>query len=796
MIAEENAIAVPFQVPREISRIHEVQGEGLTSPLEGKPVVIEGIVVGSFQTGDNLQGFYVQEQDADADDNPLTSEGIFIFEGRTPRVDVEIGDTVQVVGIVTEFANSNVNRTLTQLGSVNVEVIDSNQPLPSASELIFPVENVEDLEAFEGMRINIPQTMTVTGNFNLNRFGEVDLASDGLNNEPNTDGRLDQFTQFNEPDAEAFTQYQVDNARRSIILDDGRGINLATATPPQPIIHGLNGEDLGIGNTLRAGDTATGVSGILDDRFDSYRIQPTERIMFEEVNPRPTEPDEIGGSLRVGVYNIENYFNGVPDANGVPIFNRNNSRGAQSQEQFENQNAKLVPSIIGLDADILALVELENDYGDGERSAIADLVRRLNTAIGEEVYIFVDPGVPRIGTDMITVGFIYKPEKVGLIGEPAILDSSVDPRFNDQLNRPVLAQTFTELETGESFTFATNHFKSKSGPRSGQELPPDSPDLDQGDGQGFWNNTRTLAAQAMVDWLATDPTNSGDPDILIGGDTNTYAKEDPLTAQEEAGYTPLFPKESYSFVFRGQQGSLDHILANDTLLEQFTGATKWHTNVDEPNAFEYSQRFFNPDPFRSADHDPLLIGLDLTSEPPVIPELPINVFGNPGDDQFDSELPSESEFIGEGQKLFTGSGNDLVDVTLALGANRIDLGSDNDTLFAGSDNRIIAGSGNDILFLGSGNGNNVVTGGSGADQFWIVTDTGALPTNPNTITDFTAGEDVIGLANTELSFADLSISESIVSSQTRTTVTALGEELAVLLNVQSDALSEANFVFA
>ncbi|TVQ42377.1 MAG: ExeM/NucH family extracellular endonuclease [Gloeocapsa sp. DLM2.Bin57] len=790
VIIEEEPIILPATDPI-ITRIHTIQGEGLSSPLAGQAVTVEAIVVGEFQGGDNLQGFYLQEEDANADDNPLTSEGIFVFTGRNPQVSVSVGDKVQVTGSISEFANSNVERTLTQLTRANVQVVNRNNPLPTATELSFPVDDVLGLESFEGMRVTIPQTMTVTGNFNLNRFGEVDLSSGGLNNEPNTDDRLDQFTQFNPPSQEAFTQYQSDNARRSILLDDGRGINLVTNN--QPVIHGLNGQPLGIGNTLRAGDTATGITGILDDRFDNYRIQPTEQVMFTEANSRPTEPEEIGGSLRVGVYNIENYFNGVPDENGVAIFNRDNSRGAQSQEEFENQNAKLVPAITDLDADILALVELENDFGDGERSAIADLVSRLNSALGEEVYSFVDPGVPQIGTDMITVGYIYKPETVGLMGNPAILDSSVDPRFDDQLSRPVLAQTFTELATGEVFTMAANHFKSKSGPRAGQN--PDPRDLDQGDGQGFWNYTRTQAAEAMVDWLATDPTNSGDPDFLIGGDTNTYAHEDPLTAQEAAGYTPLFPKESYSFVFRGQAGSLDHMLANDSMLEQVTGATKWHINVDEPNAFEYSQRFFAPDPFRSADHDPLVIGLDLTSTP-TTPEFPTNVSGTSGDDNFDSELPGESGFIGDSQNLFTGSGNDTVDVSLAVGGNRIDLGSGDDLIFAGSDNRILAGSGDDILFLGNGNGNNVVTGGPGADQFWLVTDTGALPTNSNIITDFTPGEDVIGFANTELSFADLTLSQGIVNGQTRTTVNALGEELAILLNVSTTELSAANFVFA
>ncbi len=775
-----------------ITRIHEIQGEGLTSPIEGQAVTVEAIVVGQFEGGDNLQGFYIQEEDANADDNPLTSEGIFVFTGSNPRVPVSVGDKVQVTGLVTEYANNNVQRTLTELTRAYVQVINSNNPLPTPAELSFPVDDVLGLESFEGMKITIPQTMTVTGNYNLNKFGEVDLSSGGLNNEPNTDDRLDQFTQFNPPTREAFEQYQSDNARRSILLDDGRGVNLITKN--LPVIHGLNGQPLGIDNTLRAGDTATGITGILDDRFDNYRIQPTEVVMFTEVNPRSTEPEEIGGSLRVGVSNIENYFNGVPDENGVAIFTPQNSRGAQSQEEFENQNAKLVPVLTGLDADILGLVELENDYGDGERSAINDLVTRLNNALGAEVYSFVDPGVPRLGTDMITVGFIYKPEKVALVGEPAILDSSVDPRFNDQLNRPVLAQTFKELETGEVFTMAVNHLKSKSSPRAGQEVDPR--DLDQGDGQGFWNYSRTQAARAIVDWLATDPTDSGDPDFLIGGDTNTYAHEDPLTVQEEAGYTPLFPKESYSYVFKGQAGSLDHLLANDSLLEQVTGATKWHINADEPTAFEYSERFFAANPYRASDHDPLVIGLDLASDSDPTPEFPDNVFGTNGDDSFDSELPGESGFRGNGQNLFTGSGNDTVDVALAVGNNRIDLGSGNDLLFAGTNNRIIAGPGDDILFLGNGNGNNVVTGGPGADQFWLVTDTGALPANPNIITDFTPGTDVIGFANTELSFADLTLSQTVVNGQTRTTVNALGEELAILLNVSTTELSAANFVFA
>ena len=77
-----------------------------------------------------------------------------------------------------------------------------------------------------------------------------------------------------------------------------------------------------------------------------------------------------------------------------------------------------------------------------------------------------------------------------------------------------------------------NHLKSKgSGCGAGDD--------DTTTGQGNCNGTRTLAAQALADWLATDPTGSGDPDVLIIGDLNSYAKEDPIVALQNAGYTNL-----------------------------------------------------------------------------------------------------------------------------------------------------------------------------------------------------------------------------------------------------------------
>jgi hypothetical protein len=227
--------------------------------------------------------------------------------------------------------------------------------------------------------------------------------------------------------------------------------------------------------------------------------------------------------------------------------------------------------------------------------------------------------VSQIGADEIAVGFVYKPAAVTPVGSPAILDSSVDPSFVDSKNRPALAQTFEENTTGERFTAVVNHLKSKG------SSCDDIGDPDLGDGQGNCPATRTSAAIALTNWLATDPTNSGDPDFLIVGDLNSYALEDPIAAIEGAGYTNLIATfvgpDAYSYVYYGQAGYLDHALANGSLTPQVAGATAWHVNADEPSALDYNDynqpALYNPDPYRSSDHDPVLVGLNLFSAKPL-----------------------------------------------------------------------------------------------------------------------------------------------------------------------------------
>lgn len=606
--------------------IHEIQGSGNVSPLVGNEVTIEAVVIGDFQDGSgtngDLNGFFVQEEDADADGNPATSEGIFIFDGSAPGVDVQVGDVVLVTGTVEEFDD------LTELTNVTVSVTGT-APLPKAATVNFPIAAVDDLEAFEGMQITIPDTLFVTEYFNLDRFGEVVLSSNGSSNAPGTDGRLDQYTQFNAPDVAGFTAYQADIAKRRIVLDDGQ-----TIQNPDPIIHGRGGQPLSADNTLRGGDTVNNLSGILSYGFGDYRIQPTNPIDFQPTNPRPATPEAVGGDLKVASFNVLNFFTTL-DAEGNPGSGPDNlePRGANSQEEFDRQLQKLVTTLDLMDADIVGLIELENEFGGDQNGdgqfAIATLVTALN-AVSDSTYAFVDPGRPFVDTgDAISVGAIYKTDTVQLAPGTTveILDDSdlagLGLNFGnavfdgDRSNRASLAATFEEIATGEALTIAVNHFKSKG---SINDAPGNT---DMGDGAGNNNAIRLQASQALDAWLDTDPTGSGDPDFLVVGDLNSYAQEDPITFLEDEGYTNVFnnPATAYSYVFDGQFGTLDYGLANSTLISQVTGATEWHVNADEPDALDYNLDFGrNPalfdgtEPYRNSDHDPLIIGLDLFTE--------------------------------------------------------------------------------------------------------------------------------------------------------------------------------------
>ncbi len=617
-IVNLNFFESPFTLISEIQGSSDFTGiDGIAevgtddiSPLVGTEVTIQAVVTGDFQGNGGLRGFFVQEEMVDDDGDAFTSEGIFVYEGSsgTTLLDVQIGDLVQVTATVDERFGKTVLQDVTDI----VRVSQGNE-LPAAAEVTFPTTGIlrdgdggliPDLEAVEGMLVTIQTEMSITEMFNLDRFGEL-VVSEG--------GTLTQFTQNNAPSVEGYQQHLEDIAARRITVDDG---NRTQNPDPIRIVDGDDGV-LTTADEYRMGDTLTGLTGVLDYDFDLFRLQaPTGT--YENANPRPESPEDVGGTFKVASLNVLNYFttidtggeNSGPDDTLEP-------RGADSEVELERQATKIVNAIVEIDADVLGLIEIEND----DDIAIADLVGRINARLGAEVYDFISTG--DVGSDAITNGIIYKVATAQPLGDVAILTEFAGVDFVDPLdsareglNRPAVAQTFAEIATGGTVTVAVNHLKSK-GSLSGLEA-----DSDQGDGQGNNNASRTAAADLLGDWLNTDPTGQGSENVLILGDLNAYAQEDPLTALAADGFTDvaydLLGADARSYVFDGQFGTLDYILANAAANAKVTGITEWHINADEADAIDYNLGFErNPDLFdpttaaRNSDHDPVIIGLDL-----------------------------------------------------------------------------------------------------------------------------------------------------------------------------------------
>ena len=585
--------------------ISAIQGAGLVSPVLGNTVVIEGVVVGDFQANDgdgfgtDLGGFFVQEEDADVDGDPATAEGVFVFA--PGAADVAVGDVVRLEGVVEEF------RGTTQVASVTLLACGAAATLPAATEIVFPLSSIADLEAFEGMLVTFPQDLVISEFFNFDRFGEIVLA-----NPVAPFSRHYQPTNYVEP-AEALAELEKILLNR-ITLDDGRN-----SQNPNPARH-PNGNVFDLSNRFRGGDSVTNATGVLNEAFGLYRIQPTQGADYDSLNPRPASPDAVGGSVTIASLNVLNYFSTLDGGRSAFIcgpLGDQECRGADDANEFTRQRDKVFAALADLDADIVGLVEIENDAAD---AALDDLVDGLNEFLGAEAYAAIATGP--IGTDAIRVALIYKPAVVTPVGDFAVLDAPafLDPSgTNQNQNRPALAQTFAP-DTGDAVTVVVNHFKSKG---SGCGSVDDDPI------QGNCNLTRTLAAEELVAWLATDPTGSRDPDVLLLGDYNAYGEEDPIDSLVAGGFVDLHRaaagESAYTYVFDGQLGQLDYAFANAVLAARVTGATAWAINADEPDILDYDTTFkqpaqealYEPNAYRSSDHDPVLVGLDLTNFAPV-----------------------------------------------------------------------------------------------------------------------------------------------------------------------------------
>ncbi|MBN2555864.1 MAG: ExeM/NucH family extracellular endonuclease, partial [Anaerolineales bacterium] len=566
--AAANCAAPPEACGDPFTPVYTIQGAGTASLLDGAEVAVEGVVTGDFQAGDELSGFFIQDPFGDGDAG--TSDGMFIYA--PAGLDVAEGDSVRVRGIVDEYYD------LTEITNVSSIWLCGEGEAISPTALDLPIADLGQWETLEGMLLTFPEALTVTEHYNLGRYGELLLSADGRLYNPTNDqgGSLDLIE------------------RRVILLDDHSTVQNPATVPY-----------LGLDDTIRLGDVTVGLTGVLSYDFGVYRLQPTGGdVAFARLNERTAAPDAVGGTTRVASFNVLNYFTTIDDGS-------NHARGADSIEEFERQQAKIVEAILAIDADVAGLIEIENNGP----VAVENLVAALNAASEPGRYAAIADPPAGIGDDAIKVAIIYQPARVTPVG-PAMTD------LNPIFDRPPVAQTFDA--SGEIFSVIVNHFKSKGSCPS----DPSDPNTDQGDGQGCWNLRRTQQAAQLLVFTAAVEAASGDADVIVLGDLNAYGQEDPVNLLVSGGLLNqvaafISLDERYSYVFDGQAGYLDHTLTTVGLQDRVTGVDIWHINADEPRVLDYNQEFNPPylfdgeEPYRSSDHDPVILGF-CESIPPEI----------------------------------------------------------------------------------------------------------------------------------------------------------------------------------
>lgn len=617
-------------------RIHDVQGNGANSPMIGATVSVEGVVTASYQ-GSNLAGFFLQEEDADADADPATSEAIFVYCSACP-VPVAEGQRVRASGVVSEYFGMTQITASTQAG---VTVTDAGNHLPEVTPTPIALPISGDVNAFyearEGMLVTYTDTLLVSEYFQLARFGQVILYPGQ---------RPRQFTETSAPSSSGYSAHLADLASRRVILDDTDNVDNGPLTLPegsQYIYHphanggfsaGAQGADF-----FRGGDRVANLTGVLHWSFagasgtDAWRVRPTlaRPATFTVANPRPASAPTVGGAIKAVGLNVLNYFTTIDttasnSSGPCGPTGGQDCRGADSAAELARQRERTSIVLCSLNPDVAGLMEIENDAA---QNAIVDLVNAVNARCGgSHPYARVNTG-GAVGSDAIRVALIYRSGVLSPVGSPLIDTNAIN-------NRPPTAQTFdvvdaTNPAVGERFTVVANHLKSKG--CSGAS----GADADAGDGQSCYASRRTQQATRLLTWInSTVIPAAGDTDVLLLGDFNSNAKETPIATLTAGGYEDLLASRApgeYSYLFDGQLGHLDYVFASASLGSKVVGVAPWHINADEVPVFDYNddikdageaafeeepngsalnppRNLYEPGtPFRASDHDPVLVGL-------------------------------------------------------------------------------------------------------------------------------------------------------------------------------------------
>ena len=592
---------VTVQAPAATSlTVAQVQGSGATSPYDGTAQTVEGVITMKLPGA----GFYIQDQVATAG----ASSGIYVFGSTTGYL---VGDLVRVTGTIFEYKPGTQAKSFTEIKDATLITKQASVAPIAPTNITMPT----DLSKYEGMLVSFTNDLIINDVNSLGERGEMTLAS----------RRREVPTNRYPAGSPAAVAMAASNAADQIVLDD------TLFSVPNPIPY------VAADQTVRVGDTVSHLVGVVDfasigNNNYGYKLQPqaVSSVAISRTNQRTAAPVLPVGNVRVASANVLNFFTTMIK-DGYSVVSESitagctvgttttwkNCRGADTREEFVRQRDKIVNELVAIDADVVGLMEIQNNGDD----AVSYLVNSINAKVGFPMYAYV-PQPPTTGTDAIRVAMIYKPQVLSLAGASMSDSNAIN-------NRHPIAQTF-KAANGAKFSVIVNHLKSKGG-----SCPSSGSDADKNDSQGCYNGTRILQANQLANvFIPVVQAAAGDPDVLVIGDMNSHGFEDPinvLTAKGMVNELEFHVRPTglvYSYVFDGASGYLDHALATASLHGQVAGATEWHNNADEPEVIDYNfgqgtsnaakpQDLYVNNAYRASDHDPVVVSLKLTPPPPV-----------------------------------------------------------------------------------------------------------------------------------------------------------------------------------
>ncbi len=637
----------------DVYRIHEIQGSGATSPLVGTVnAPVRGIV-----TARNGNTFWVQEEDSDVDGDPLTSEGIFVFRSSASPT-VAVGDMVQVAGTVTEFSSSGAAPVTELAGTVSIDVLSSGNTLPSATDMVAALPNgtVYDsttYERFEGMRVSASELDVVAPNQST---GGGPNEATGV--APNL--RSDFYVVLPNV-ARPLREAGIPASELAIMPARYPGYTGPSFDEnPELLRFNSTGQSGSTAIVTDAGDAIADFIGVMDQFQGNYSLLPdptggaTYVPMAQIIATRLPEYDEF----TVAGANWLRLFDDVND----PLFATPSDEPVAQTAYYENRllKASRIICLMMGSPDIIGSVEVENleVLQDLAAAIQANTVDCGATPPQYQAYL-----VTGFDVGSIDVGFLVRtdptgpgnmprvevldadpssPELVVQIGRDTLFkNASGTPVVGDNLNdRPslaMMARIHSDNGQSEDVTVVVNHLRSLSGVNT-----VGSPASGYASGGARVRAKRHQQAVDLAQWIESRQVANPAERIVLVGDFNAFEFNDgyghsmgtitgrPVAADSETvvpvvagvpaasadlvttdltNMTLVKPlAERYSFVFDSNAQSLDHIVVNQKVLDDFSVDIE-HARINADFNLRHYDDFGASEVTRMSDHDPVVLYL-------------------------------------------------------------------------------------------------------------------------------------------------------------------------------------------